>query len=286
MFWLLLAILTAVSESAKDILSKQRLQQADEYLIAWAWRCFALPFLLPLLFFTAQPPLGPGFWPALLISGSLNAVATVLYMKAIKSSDLSLSLPLIALSPLFLLFTSPLLLGEMPGKAGSIGVLLIVVGAYRLKADERHRGLLAPLRALLAEQGPRLMLLVALIWSVSANIDKIGIFNSSPLLWAAVLNAFMAITLLPLVIYRIRGNGFRPESLKGLLLIGVTGGVGSLCQMTAISLTLVPYVIAIKRTSILFSSLWGHLRMHEPGLRNRLPAAILMVAGAAILILG
>jgi hypothetical protein len=33
----------------KNTLSTQRLRQADAYLGAWAWRCFALPCLLPLV---------------------------------------------------------------------------------------------------------------------------------------------------------------------------------------------------------------------------------------------
>jgi uncharacterized membrane protein len=286
MLWMLLAILTAISESAKDILSKQHLHRADEYLVAWAWRCFALPILLPPFLVLTLPPLGPDFWQALLISGSLNVVATVLYMKAIKVSDLSLTVPMVAFSPLFLLLTSPLLLGEMPGPGGIAGVLLIVTGAYRLKAGESKAGLLGPLRALLAEPGPRLMLLVALIWSVSANFDKIGVRNSSPLLWAAALNLFIAAALLPLVLYRRRGERLMPDGLKGLILIGTAGGLGSIFQMSAISLTLVPYVIAIKRTSILMSSLWGHLRLGETGLRERMPAALLMAAGVALLTIG
>jgi drug/metabolite transporter (DMT)-like permease len=286
MLWMLLAMFTAVSESAKDILSKQRLHQADEYLVAWAWRCFALPFLLPPFLLLSLPPLGPAFWQALLISGGLNVVATVLYMKAIKASDLSLTVPMVAISPLFLLLTSPLLLGETPGPSGVAGVLLIVTGAYRLKAGESKAGLLAPLRALLAERGPRLMLLVAVIWSVSANFDKIGVRNSSPLLWAAALNLFIAAALLPLVLHRRRGKKLLPDGLKGLFLIGTAGGLGSICQMNAITLTQVPYVIAVKRTSILMSGLWGHLRLGETGLRERAPAALLMAAGVALLTIG
>jgi drug/metabolite transporter (DMT)-like permease len=164
--------------------------------------------------------------------------------------------------------------------------LLIVAGAYRLKAGESKAGLLAPLRALLAERGPRLMLLVAFIWSVSANFDKIGARNSSPLLWATALNMFIAAALLPLVLHRRRGKRLLPDGLKGLFLIGTAGGLGSICQMTAITLTLVPYVIAIKRTSILMSSLWGHLRLGETGLRERLPATLMMSVGVALLIIG
>ncbi len=286
MLWVPLALLTAVFESAKDILSKQRLRQADAYLVAWAWRCFALPFLLPLLLLSPFPSLDGEFWGALLVSGVLNTVSAVLYMKALKASDLSLTVPMVAFSPLFLLLTSPMLLGETPGWSGAAGVLLIVAGSYRLGSAAGGRGLLAPLRALLAEPGPRLMLLVALIWSVSANIDKIGVLHSTPLVWAAALNAFMALALLPAVLLRQGGRRLLPQGLGGLLLIGAAGGLGSACQMTAISLTLVPYVIAIKRSSTVMSTLWGHLRLGEAGMRRRLPAVLLMLAGVVLVTIG
>jgi len=285
--WILLAILTAVSESAKDILSKQRLQQTDEYLVAWAWRTFSLPFLLPVLFiFSPSLSTGPEFWKALLVSGSLNVAATVLYMKAIKVSDLSLTVPMVAFSPLFLLLTSPLLLDEMPGPVGVGGVILVVIGAYRLKGGKGRPGLLGPFYALLVERGPRLMLLVAAIWSISANYDKIGVRNSSPLLWSVALNLFIAVALLPIVLHRRGRKGFKPQGYTPLAMIGAAGGLGSICQMTAITLALVPYVIAVKRTSILMSSLWGHLKMGEPGFRERLPAALLMVVGVVLLTIG
>lgn len=286
MLWVPLALMTAVFESAKDVLSKLHLRQADEYLVAWAWRCFALPFLLPPLLFLPLPRPEGEFWWALLVSGVLNTVSAVLYMQALKASDLSLTVPMVAFSPLFLLLTSPLLLGEAPGWRGVAGVLLIVAGSYRLGSAPGRRGLLAPLRALLAERGPRLMLLVALIWSVSANIDKIGVLHSSPLHWAAALNGFVALALLPAVVLRCRGGRPLPHDRKGLLLIGAAGGLGSACQMAAISLTLVPYVIAIKRSSTVMSVLWGHLRLGETGIRRRLPAALLMLAGILLITLG
>lgn len=287
MLWVPLAILTALFESVKDVLCKERLRAADEYLVAFAWRCFALPFLLPPLLWTGLPPLGADFWWALFLGGGLNVVTAVLYMKAIKASDLSLTVPMLAFTPLFLLLTSPLILGETAGPVGVAGVLLIVAGSYLLKAGERHRGVLAPFRALLAERGPRLMLLVALIWSVSGNLDKIGLRNSSPLFWSAALNAFIAAALLPAVLLRrARCGRLFPDGIKELLPIGAAGGLGTLCQMTAVSLTLVPYVIAIKRTSTVWSSLWGHLRLGEPGLEERLPAVVLMLAGVVLITLG
>ncbi|MEJ2698610.1 MAG: EamA family transporter [Desulfuromonadales bacterium] len=287
MIWVLFAFLTAFFESSKDVLGKRRLRDTDEYVVAWAWRFFALPFLLPILIFTGIPNLGPDFWWALLAGGSLNIVAAVLYMKAIKVSDLSLTVPMVAFTPLFLLLTSPLMVGEIPGPLGAVGIALIVAGSYLMKVRESTHGLLAPFRALLVEKGPRLMLSVALIWSVTANLDKIGLRNSSPLFWAAVINLFIALAMCPLALWRLRREGrLLPSRLRGLFAIGAAGGLGTLCQMTAISIAMVPLVIAIKRTSIVMSVLWGHFLFRETGLKERLLGVALMVLGALLIALG
>lgn len=285
--WLPLALLTAIFESGKDIFSKKGLTAgADIYIMAWAWRLLALPFLLPLLPAALPVKLGAAFWPALVVGAGLNILAALLYMEAIRASDLSLSVPLVTFTPLFLLVTSPLLLREIPDLSGIFGVLLIVSGAYLLNIAKLHDGPAAPLRALFKERGARLMLLVALIWSLTANIDKIGLQNSSPLLWATAINAAIALGMLPLVLLRVR----RPQvsrqwPWRWLLLVGLCGGLTTLCQMLAISLTQVPYVIAVKRLSILFTALYGLLLLREKGLRERLTGTLVMLAGVIVLAL-
>src|SRR3990167_6087725 len=197
MLWFIFSFLTAFFESLKDVFSKKSLKNIDEYVVSWSLRFFALPFLVPLLFFIEIPSLGNKFWLALLIGGSLNVITTILYMKAIKHSDLSITVPMVTFTPLFLLLTSPLIVGEFPSFFGLIGVLLIVAGSYTLNIKQRHEGYLAPFKALLKEKGPKLMLLVAFIWSITSIIDKIGVQNSSPIFWVIAINIFITLTLLP-----------------------------------------------------------------------------------------
>ncbi len=55
--------------------------------------------------------------------------------------------------------------------------------------------------------------------------------------------------------------------------------------MSAISIGLVPYVIAIKRTSIVLSVIWGGLFFGERGIRQRLLGAVVMLAGVVCITL-
>ncbi|MEG5139173.1 MULTISPECIES: EamA family transporter [unclassified Microcoleus] len=132
MTWLIFGILTAFFEAIKDVFGKQNLKKNDEYVVAWSLAFFSAVFLTPFLFFIKipqlNPQLNPQFWIALSIGGSINAVTAILYIKAIKLSDLSLTVPLVALTPLFMLFTSPLIVGEYPNFFDYIGIFLIVTG--------------------------------------------------------------------------------------------------------------------------------------------------------------
>jgi len=280
MVWFIFAFLTAFFEATKDVFSKKSLEDIDEYVVAWSLPFFALPFLLPLLLFTKIPALGEQFWLALFTGGSLYAITLILYMRAIKSSDLSITVPMLTFTPLFLLITSPLIVGEFPSIFGLIGIFLIVTGSYLLNINKKSHGYFAPFKALLKEKGPRLMLVVAFIWSITSNIDKIGLQNSSPLFWVIAVDAFVALLMFPLC--KSRGNGKTHQihaNLRALLKVGLFGGLTSVCQMTAISLTLVAYVISIKRTSAIMGVLFGYLIFKEKGIRERLVGVVVMVLG-------
>lgn len=284
MTWFIFAILTAFFESLKDVFSKQSLKYIDEYIVAWSLMFFSLPFSLPILLFVGIPPLNGKFWLALIAGGSLNIIATLLYIKAIKSWDLSITVPLVTFTPLFLLITSPLMVHEFPSLLNTVGIFLIVTGSYVLNLKERHKGYLAPFQALLAQTGPKLMLAVALIWSITSNFDKIGVVNSSPTFWAIAIYAFIAAGLFPIMLYKSHKKLKQiPKFWKILLPLGLFNALGILLQMQAVSLTLVAYVISIKRTSVLMSVGFGHFIFKEKGIQERSLGAAIMILGVAII---
>jgi len=130
------------------------------------------------------------------------------------------------------------------------------------------------------------MLIVALIWSITANIDKVAVQHSSPLFYTLIFNVFVSCLFLPLLFVKSR-KGLKKISLnvKGLILIGLFSALIPLFQFYAISLTLVAYVISIKRTSAIFSSLFGFFFFKEKRVKERLLGAIIMVIGVLFIAL-
>lgn len=286
MTWLALALATGGLVALRDALVKLGGAASDEYATIFGLSVVSALLLGAVLLVIGVPDVGPGFGRAVLGSALPNVAAYLLLARAVRLNDLSLVAPLLGLTPLFLLFTTPLILGERPTPLGIAGVLLIVAGAWLLKVGDARDGVFGPFRALMREPGARSMLAVAFIWSVSANYDKIGVAATSPIAWPVVVHVVVALALAPIVLVRARGGGrSRLGWSRDLVLAGVVNALQAAAHMTALTLTLVPYVIAVKRTSLLFSVALGRLMFGEGGIRERALGAAVIFAGVVLFVL-
>ena len=235
------------------------------------------------------PTLGTDFGLALLVGGSLNILAFTLYTRAIKIADLSLTVPLVTLTPLFLLVTSPVIIGEWPTGLDAVGVMFLIVGSYMLNLNPSDGFTLAPLRALMLNPGSRMMMAVAFLWSITSNFDKVGTLNSSPLFWGMSLFATIAVGMVPFILKRVWQKGMGPAlgglwtQAKFVTLAGTFQAIGISLQFTALTMAPVAQVVAVKRMSALISVGFGYALFGETGLRERLLGAAIMVSGVVIM---
>ncbi|SBO42748.1 EamA family transporter [Cyanobium sp. NIES-981] len=293
--WVLLALGTALGETVRDLALRMVLRRSGWSTLRVIGSSSALAALLlvgPVMLTGGSGVHWPPFAAALLLGGSLNALAFWGYGRALALEDLSLVLPLINLSPLVLLLAGWWVLGEHPSAAAALGVGLLVLGAMLLGQSRQEPGAIG-LRRLWTSAGCRWMLLVALLWGVGASIDKLGVRAGGSLLWVMALQLTIGGTLLGLSLPsrsggRPLGQPSRagPVLVVGLLLAGLAGAVGTVWQMEAISRTAVVHVIALKRLSTLLGSGAGVLALGEPEALRRLGAAALMLIGAATVLWG
>jgi len=285
MLWILYSLLSAFSLATADTLSKKVLERADEYTIAWSRFLFSTPFLLILLIFIKIPEIDTTFWMSILLLLPLEIVATILYIKAIKVSPLSLTIPFLSFTPLFLILTAFFMLGEIPSFRGTIGIILIVLGAYTLNLHEvkGFGNLLDPLRAITKEKGSIYMIVVAFIYSITSSLGKLAILHSSPLFFGLFYYIILAIAFTPLAI-RKAGKGLKIR--ENLLMAGSIGlfiALMVIFHVLAIILTDVAYMIAVKRTNLLFSVLYGHLIFKEGRIRQRILGSGMMLFGVTMI---
>ncbi len=276
--WIVLALWAAFFESINDAINKKNLQNIDPYIMSWVFRFISFLIILPLVFFIKIPQIDSTFWFALWSSGILNTATTIMYMKALRAGDLWDTVPLIALTPCFLLITSPLMVGEIPSFWWFIGVLIGVIGAYFLSYKSDQKNLLSPFLHLFSNTWSRLMLLVAIIFSITSNLDKIGIIHSSSIFWLIAINWVLSIFLFPIMILFSDRSYLEAFSRWRYLIVGsIVGTVALLCQVQALSLTLVSYVISIKRMSAIFWVLIGYFVFKEKNIWTRLLWSTIMV---------
>ncbi len=285
--WPALALTTAFTEGTKDVFMKFTLRYLDPALTAAISSLLTALVLLPATLSQPLPPLDPIFALTLLLDAGLNAVAFWLYSRALKAGDLSLATPIVNLTPLFMLVTSPLILGEQPQLDDIGGIALISGGAYALNWTGQKQSFWAPFKAIWTQPAPRFMLIVAVLWSITANLDKVGVQHSSPLLWVTCIFFCMGLAQLGLV--RLYSQAEKVQSIRHwpwvwLLLIGLFMGISVGSQMYALTLTNVVNVIAIKRLSSLLSVSYGALIFGEQHIRSRFFGACLMVLGAVLVL--
>jgi drug/metabolite transporter (DMT)-like permease len=298
MDWLILSLICAFALASADAATKAWLQGLTAWELALVRFTLTGLLLLPLLFdLHALGTLPWRFWGWLALLVPLEITAMLLYMAAIRDHPLSLTVPYLAFTPAFILVVGWLLLGERIPAAGASGVLLVVIGAWLLNAgharglDWRSWG--APLAAIFWEQGSRMMLAVALIFAFTAVMGKAAMAYLPPAQFGAFYFLLIGLVL-PLVLLPMAGR--EGSALRGLLrhlrrrpwAILTVAGLNALMIMThfmALQRVEVAYMIAVKRTSLLFGILYGALLFNEPGLRSRLPAGALMLAGVLVILL-
>ena len=287
MLWFGFSLLSALSEAFRGAFSKRSASQLNTFFVAWSLIAFSVPFLLPLLFIFGVPEIKPMFWPLLVGGSVIDITGTLFYVRAVENGELSVTIPLLSFTPLFLFLLSPLINGEIPTATGLIGVMLVMGGTYLLRLDDRQAGVLGPVKALFRDRGARYMLATTFLWSVNASLHKEGILNSSPTFWPVAYYAWMTLAFLPIVVWKV--DGFRrtlASSYRKVLPIGFFTALMALSLMAALSLNLVVYVGSVKNTSALFAVIIGSLWFREGGGTHRLTGAAVMVVGTLLILSG
>jgi drug/metabolite transporter (DMT)-like permease len=289
MVWLPLTLLCAFSLASADAATKKYLSDYEAHQLVLVRLVFTALVLAPLLFVYPIPAVPAAFWGWVGALVPLELVATLLYMRAIRSSPLSLTLPYLAFTPVVTAVIGLVLLGERPSVRGLAGILMVAAGAYMLNlqhAQGRIGAWLAPLRAIWRETGSRLMLGVAAIYGLTSVMGKAALRYVPPRTFGAFYFLVLGVTTAAVLAAR------RPRSLRVLwrrpgphLLVGALLGIMVVTHFLAIERVEAAYMIAVKRTSLLFGILYGALLFGERRLAQNLLAGALMVAGVTLIAL-
>ncbi|MFQ5685589.1 MAG: EamA family transporter [Candidatus Scalindua sp.] len=285
MGWFIYAFVCALSLATADALSKKALDDdTDPYIVAWARTGYAAPFIAVIIPFIDIPELDRVFFMITFLAVSLDIIAVLLYIRAIKVSPLSLTLPFLSLTPIFLIVTSYIILGEKPDKFGFIGIVLVVIGAYLLNVHTISQGFLAPFKAIAKENGSVLMIIVAFMFSIGACLGKTAVQHSSPAFFSVIYIFLLSLFLF--IIISFKSKHFLSKSISRpvpFIFIGMLIAIMIITHLKAISLIEVSYMVSVKRLSILFGVFYGVVFFKETNIKERFLGATVMVSGIIVI---
>ncbi len=285
MLWIFLAAAGATVNAAYYIVTKRLLHTIDRNVLAAGGFFVTGVFLFILALIRGIPPLGNELFIAIAATSVLNIIATTLVFRALAITDISLAIPMLSFTPIFLILTS-----------------------FNLSSP--HTSFLDPFREILKDRGSASMLIVAFIYAIALNFDKKVVLNSDPVFGSALVYLVIGIsffvigqasvqhdrtvqnrTSLPanqLPATPVQQPWLMEPYFSGVLAfatIGILLAIESVTINYAFMMQIVPYVIAIKRMSIILTVLYGTIVAREGEALLRLTGAGLMVAGAVLIIL-
>jgi drug/metabolite transporter (DMT)-like permease len=291
MHWFPLSLICAFSLASADAATKAWLQGFSARELTIVRLGIAGLLMTPLL--ADVPPLRDlplAFWGWIAVLIPLELAAMLLYMAAIRDHPLSLTLPYLAFTPVLIVGVAWLLLGERVSAQGGVGIALVVAGAWLLNGEHAQardwRSWARPLQAILWEPGSRMMLGVAVIYSVTATLGKAAMAYMPPEDFGAFYFAALGLTVI--LIFAVPRPGTLGRLARRPLPVLLVGGLMGLMVYThflALAQVEVAYMVAVKRLSLLFGILYGALLFRERDMARRLPAGGLMVLGVALILI-
>ncbi len=284
--WILISLISAFGWATSDAFVKAAYKRCklNEYFVIWVRYFFSLPFILIPFMKIKIPELDTEFFLWHIVWIPLETLALYLYVKAISLSEISISLPFLSFTPLFLIFSSYLIIGEQVSPGAAVGILLIVTGSYTMGIRNLKRGFFEPIKNVMRNKGVRLIVLVAFLYSITSIAGKMLVLHSNPVFFSFYYTLVMNLVLIIPGIRGARTSDWQ-RCWKLLLFSGLFYAIMTLAHMTAIKMTLVSYMIAIKRLSGIISVFYGWLFFREKEIPERLMGSILMVIGAILITL-
>jgi drug/metabolite transporter (DMT)-like permease len=301
---LMMAAATSVSNVVKDV-GVKKVVEHHEVVAATFWvRLFAAFVFVGVLVVRAwmgHPPaihnatplfgvfdLAP-FWIWLFwltLDVVLVACNTLIYFRALQVTPISLCMPYIAFTPVFLLYTNRVMNNETITLSATVGVLLIFVGSFVMHRQLFAKGWLEPIKAIWRERGCFLMLVAGFVNAITNPIDKTLVTMTDPFTQACAFGVGMALffSLLALA----RRTDLKPALRnvpQWIVIAGILEAVALIFQLASHNYIQVVITISVKRAGIILTVLLGWLVFKEKDIGDKLIAASVMLVGVLIIYL-
>jgi len=261
MYWFFFALSSAIGKTLADLQTKT----LNYHLLALAFYRYFVAALIAgcIAFFTQRPDWSLPLLGIIALAIIIELGAFLLMRHGLRRGEFSRLAPILGFSPVLTALFG-LFVGQYLTAASWTGIVLITLG-------------LLILNHLRWTDGALIMLIVTLLFSINPLIQQIGITFAS-ISWFM----FLVFASISIIVFFMK----RPPFAFALFSYGALFSLEIFGQFIALSLSPAALVMAIKRLSVVFSSLAGIFILHEKNhLARKLFSSAIIVAGSILLVL-
>lgn len=284
---IIICILSAFFWAAFDLTRKIALQKINSVSLLLIFTLAqSLVFFIWFFFEEFSINFKSYFAPGLILI-LIGLFSALLFLKAIKEADLSLTIPLLSLSPMFSSLFSFFFLNEKLTNIQYFGIFSIIFGTLVLYSKKINLNeILKSFKVLSTNKSAKLMIIVAIIWSLTPVLDKICLKSSTINIHGFIQSFGMFLFLIFLF---IKNNLNQIESIKinwQIIFIAVfIGVVATIFQFYAILTNFVPIMESIKRSVGQLSSVFlGKFFFNEEITKPKIWGVIILSIGVYFIV--
>jgi drug/metabolite transporter (DMT)-like permease len=269
------------------ITSKHTLQKVGPVTFFWTVMLTSIPIIWIFAWRYGVPEVNNIFFIGITGSIIFYSISKILFLQTIKEADLSHVHPLMALSPIFTLIFSYLILREGSSVASLVGVGITLIGSYVLNISSMREGLFEPFKILFRNRLSLVMIVSVLIGSIVSVFDKLAIISTTPqnpFFTILVEDSIIVIALIPWIF--LKRKSVFPEikgSWKLILLLGFLTSISNILAFMAIGAGNPGLVASVFRTQIFFVLLFSFFIFNDRPKTETIIGSIIMILGLIVL---
>lgn len=296
LFSILITAISSICWGGFDGVRKHLTQKLSHWNLLFFLSAFFSIFFLVWLLTTDSYHFTDTYIKYGLITIVLNFFANYVYIKAIEFSDISSAVPFLAFTSLFTALSSFLILGEELSFIQILGILLVVISSlfinYKVGSSLKT--------VIEANQGALLMIVVSLLWAISAPFDKLAVAQSNVMTHSflqSIVITFLNLSMIANLALKQKKNIIRftkEELTRDFLAAPKSLIAGSFIAASALSLqfyayTLMPVSIfeSLKRSIAIISAfIISRIFFKEQISLMKIIATLMIITGAGMILNG
>lgn len=289
MFWFILATCSALLSATSAVMQKKILFRLNalEFSFSVSVSIFVITSFIP--FFVNVGSIPFSALSIILGKSLLGASAFLLVMLSLQHNQISSALPLLGLTPAATAILSFIILGEGLKEVEWLGIGLMIAGAYLLERKP-SAAFFQPVNQIIKSKNYYYIFGAVGLFAVSSVFDRLLVYGMKIDILLVLFYQHIVYVLFFSVLLLIRRFSLKAVIIKSrdqlplIITVAVFTLVYRFTQLEATKLAPVALVLAVKRTSILYASLFGGKLFSEDRLKIKLLGAVLIVAAGFIIL--